>query len=267
MRDDYVSLSVEGAIARIRIERPEKANALTNAMLAALQEYLDRLRHDPRVRVLVFTGSGDRFFSSGFEITEIADPEEVASTSPRVHLAPNRVDEAVIAVAEFPKPTIAALNGSALGAGCELATACDLRIGAEGVELGMPPARIGVLYSIAGIERFIRLAGPAVAKEIFFSARRIPAARALTLGLLNAVVPRPELYAHVRDLALDIAANAPRAIAATKAIINEFTFSGTRWARLDNARDLWRRSSELATGLRAITTGQRASFPDPQETE
>jgi enoyl-CoA hydratase/carnithine racemase len=128
--------------------------------------------------------------------------------------------------------------------------------------MAMPPARVGVLYSAAGIERFIRLAGPAVAKEMFFSARRISAARALSIGLLNSVVPRAELVPAVEALAKEITANAPRVIAATKAVVNELSFSAARLTILENRRDAWRRSDELTEGLRAIRDGKKPSFSD-----
>ena len=257
-----ISVRVAERVAWLTIDRPAKANALSNRMLAAIHDALDELRRDSAVRVVVFTGGGERFFSSGFDIGEIA-PAPAADE--RVEPAANLVDETMIEVAEFPKPTIACLNGSAFGTGCELATACDIRVAAEGIEMAMPPARVGVLYSAAGIERFIRLAGPAVAKEMFFSARRISAARALSIGLLSSVVPRVELVPTVEALAKEIAANAPRVIAATKAVVNELSFSAARLTILENRRDAWRRSDELTEGLRAIRDGKKPSFPDSRD--
>ena len=254
-----IVLRVAERVAWLTIDRPSKANALSNRMLAAIHDALDVLGRDPAVRVLVFTGSGERFFSSGFDIGEIAP---VPAGDEPVEPAVNLVDETMIEVAQFPKPTIACLNGSAFGTGCELATACDVRIAAEGIEMAMPPARVGVLYSASGIERFVQLAGPAVAKEMFFSARRIPAPRALAIGLLNHVVPRADLAATVEALAREIAANAPRVIAATKAIVNELAFSAARLTLLESRRDAWRRSGELGEGLRAIRDGKKPSFPD-----
>lgn len=256
---DEITVRVAERVAWVTIDRPSKANALSNRMLAQVHDALGELRRDPAVRVLVFTGSGERFFSSGFDIGEIAP---APAGDERVEPVANLVDETMIEVAEFPKPTIACLNGSAFGAGCELATACDVRIAVEGIEMAMPPARVGVLYSAAGIERFIRLAGPAVAKEMFFSARRIPAARALAIGLLNHVVQRAELVPAVEALAKEIAANAPRVIAATKAIVNELAFSAARLTLLESRRDAWRRSGELTDGLRAIRDGKKPSFSD-----
>lgn len=247
----------------VTLDRPDKANALTNAMLAALKDLLEELRRDPAVRVVVFTGAGDRFFCSGFDVGEIANvPSADLESAEPVEPAPNLVDEVMMEVAAFSKPTLACINGGAFGTGCELAMACDLRVASESAELAMPPARVGVLYSAAGMERFVRLAGLAVAKEMFFSARRIPAARACAVGLVNHVVPPAELRATVDALARDVAANAPRVIAATKRWMNELSYEAPRWTRLEAERDAWRRSGELAEGLRAIRAGRKPAFSD-----
>lgn len=256
-----ITVRADGPVAWVTIDRPEKRNALSNGMLARIGEALDQLAADRSNRVVVFTGSGDKFFSSGFDIGEIASLPEGGG---RAELAPNLVEETMIRVAEFPKPTIACLNGSAFGTGCELATACDLRIAVAGIEMAMPPARVGVLYSAAGIERFIRLAGPAVAKEMFFTARRLASDRLLAIGLLNQVVAREELAGAVAALANEVASSAPNVVRATKAIVNELTFSAARWTMLESRRDAWRRSDELTEGLRAIGAGKKPSFSDPE---
>jgi len=205
-----------GAVALVVLNNPAKRNALNPDLLIDLIEALGRLRTED-VRALVFRGAGEKSFCSGYDISAIPTripPENFAQQSHR-----NLVQEAIGLVETFPIPTVAMLNGHAWGAGCELATACDLRVAVPEATFGMPPAKLGVIYSPRGLKRFLNLVGVANTKEMFFTARGMSAARALGMGLVNHLVPREELESFVTALASDIAAGAPLALRGMKRVI------------------------------------------------
>ena len=201
-----------GRIRTLTLDNLPKRNALDFASLAALEEACAEAARDG-VRCLVFRGAGERAFSSGFDIAAIpTGPQE----GDRPDLA---VERAMAALEAVPCPTIAFLNGSAFGAGAELAATCDLRVARPGVQIGMPPARLGVVYGPAGLRRFVHLVGPSRAREMFFTGRPVEADEALAIGLVDRVVPADEAEAAALALAGEIAANAPLAVQGMKRII------------------------------------------------
>jgi enoyl-CoA hydratase/carnithine racemase len=212
-----------GPLAIVTISNPAKRNALDPDLLVDLIDALGGLSGSrggadgPAPRVVLFRGAGEKSFCSGFDISAIPTripPAEFAARSPR-----NLVQEMIGLVEAFPVPTIAMINGHAWGAGCELTTACDLRVAVEDATFGMPPAKLGIIYSPVGLTRFIRLIGVANTKEMFLTARAIDAQRALSMGLVNHVVPRAQLEPFVLSLASDIAGNAPLAVRGMKRVI------------------------------------------------
>jgi enoyl-CoA hydratase/carnithine racemase len=203
-------------VATLTINNPAKRNALYPELLFDFVRILQELEKQ-EVRALVIRGAGDKSFCSGFDIASIPTripPSMFNGKSPR-----DPVQEAIRALEIFPFPTIAMINGHAYGAGCELITACDLRVSVKGATFGMTPARLGIVYSPHGLRRFLDLIGVAHTKELFFTARSVDAARALEIGLVNHVVAREELAAFVGKLADDIASNAPLAVQGTKRVI------------------------------------------------
>jgi enoyl-CoA hydratase/carnithine racemase len=165
------------------------------------------------VRCLVFRGAGDKAFCSGFDIAAIpTGPQE----GDRPDLAVERAMEAVEAV---PCPTVAFLNGAAFGAGAELAATCDLRVARPGVQIGMPPAKLGVVYAPAGLRRFLHLVGPARARELFFTGRPVDADEALAMGLVDRLVPADRAEGAALALAAEIAGNAPLAVQGMKRVL------------------------------------------------
>jgi enoyl-CoA hydratase/carnithine racemase len=201
-----------GLIRILTLDNLSKRNALDFASLAGLEAACAAAARDG-VRCLVFRGAGDRAFSSGFDIAAIpTGPQE----GDRPDLA---VERAMAAVEGVPCPTIAFLNGSAFGAGAELAATCDLRVARPGVQLGMPPARLGVVYAPAGLRRFVHLVGPSRAREMFFTGRPVEADEALAIGLVDRVVPADEAEGAALALAGEIAANAPLAVQGMKRIL------------------------------------------------
>jgi enoyl-CoA hydratase len=172
------------------------------------------------VRVVLLRGAGERAFSTGYHVPSLlAELDRGPSVS---DFEAHPLERALRALEAMPVPTMALVLGNAYGAGCELALACDLRLAADDARLCMPPGKLGVLYSATGMRRLLELVGPAVAKELLFTAEPVDAARALSLGLVNRSVPRAEAVAAAAALAATIAGNAPLSLRHTKTIFRRF---------------------------------------------
>lgn len=212
---DFVKLERgDDGIVLLTIDRQEKLNALNPQVTEEIgQALLDVEQDEPRV--IIVTGAGDRAFVAGADISEMSsmEPLEAKRFTEIGHAAMALLDKS-------PIPTIAAVNGFALGGGCELALACDIRIAAENALFGFPEVGLGILPGMGGTQRLPRLVGPAIAKELIFSARRIDAAEAKEIGLVNRVVPEGEALNAARELAAEIAANGPVAIRHAKTAAN-----------------------------------------------
>jgi enoyl-CoA hydratase/carnithine racemase len=201
-------------VLRLTISNPAKRNALDHAILDAIVAVLGNLGD---ARTVLLTGAGG-MFSSGYDIGDIAD-EDFAEEAERLVAHP--FSEALDALDTCPIPTVAALPGHTIGGGLEIALACDLRIAADGIALGMPPAKLGLVYSHTGVRRFLHAIGAPRTRELFLTGRNVDAATALAWGLVNAVVGAAELEGAALDLADDLAANAPLSVRGTKRIIHE----------------------------------------------
>jgi len=214
------SLSVErdpsAEIATITLRNETKRNALEPGMLDALCDALARLP-DEGVRAVVLTGAGDRAFSAGYDIGAL----ERAAADPPADDAHNPLAPALAAIARGPLPVVAALNGLAIGGGCELAATCDLRVAHPGVTLAMPPVRLGIAYAPEGLARFVALIGMARTRELFLTAHPVPAERALAWGLVDRVVPPGDVLSTARTLATEIARGAPLAVRGTRRLLEE----------------------------------------------
>jgi enoyl-CoA hydratase/carnithine racemase len=200
------------AVARLTLSNPEKRNALDHDVLDALAGVLPRLDRGIEIRCLIVTGEGE-VFSAGYDIGDI--PEESFERDAEALVA-HPFHAAMEAVSAHPYPILAAINGHCLGGGLELAVRCDLRLAAEGAKLGMPPARLGLVYGHTGLRRFIDTIGVARTKELFLTGRNLEARRAAEIGLVNEVVPRTEIESGAVELAARIAANAPLAARGNK---------------------------------------------------
>jgi enoyl-CoA hydratase/carnithine racemase len=201
-------------VLRLTISNPAKRNALDHAILDAITAVLGDLGES---RALVLTGA-DGMFSSGYDIGDIPD-DVFAEEAERLVAHP--FAEALEALDDCPIPTVAALPGHTIGGGLEVALACDLRIAAEGIVLGMPPAKLGLVYSHTGLRRFLQTIGAPRTKELFLTGRNVDARTALSWGMVNAVVGIAELEATTLDLAADLAANAPLSVRGNKRVIRE----------------------------------------------
>lgn len=193
------------AVARIRISNPERRNALDHEILDALAETLRRLGHGIETRCVLITGAPPAF-SAGYDLASI--PGESFERDAE-SLVAHPFHDAIEALAAHPWPTVAAINGHCLGGGLELAITCDLRICAAGAKLGMPPAKLGLVYGHTGLRKFLDTVGLARTKELFLTGRNFKAERAERIGLVNEVVDDEAFEAASIALAEGVAANAP----------------------------------------------------------
>jgi enoyl-CoA hydratase/carnithine racemase len=198
-------------VARLTISNPERRGALDHELLDALAEYTRTLD----ARCLVIRGSG-RVFSAGYDIGGFEEGEFEESAE---RLVAHPFQDAIEALDAYRYPVLGQINGHAIGGGLELALACDLRVAARGVKLGMPPAKLGLIYSHTGLRRFIDVCGVANTAELFFVGRNVDAERAERMGLVNEVVDPARLDDHALDLAAEIASNAPLSLAGNKRVI------------------------------------------------
>ncbi len=211
----FVKSQQEGSVLTLTLDRPEALNALNQQVLDDLSAAFDGVDL-ATVRCIILTGSGEKAFAAGADIAAMADmsPEAAAAFSRHGNEVFRRIET-------FPCPTIAAVNGYALGGGCELSMACDIRLCSENALFGQPEVTLGITPGFGGTQRLMRLVGMGRAKELIFSARTVKAPEALTMGLVNAVYPAEELLPAARKLAARIARNAPIAVRACKAAMNE----------------------------------------------
>lgn len=211
----YETLLVEkeGAVAVVTINRPDKLNALNIKTREEGAQVLDELSRDDSVRVLVFTGAGEKAFVAGADIAEFEG--RTALTQREVMLQRSLFN----AVDSFPKPVIAMINGFCLGGGCELALACDIRIASEKARLGQPEINLGIIPGGGGTQRMTRLIGEGKAMELILTGDMIDAQTALNLGLVNAVYPTEELRPQTMALANKIADKSPVALRMAKEAI------------------------------------------------
>ena len=211
---DYVRVEREDDIAVLTIDRQEKLNALDQQVTEEIGQALLELEAEGP-RAIIVTGAGERAFVAG------ADISAMSSMSPLEAKRFSEIGHAAMALLDrSPVPTIAAVNGYALGGGCEVAIACDVRIAAENATFGFPEVSLGILPGMGGTQRLPHLVGPGFAKELIFTGRRIGAEEAREIGLVNRVVPRGEALGAARELAAEIAANGPLAVRHAKAATN-----------------------------------------------
>jgi enoyl-CoA hydratase len=205
----YESLlcEVRDAVGNVRINRPEKLNALNRKVMEELLTCFQSLKEDQEVRVVILTGSGEKAFAAGADIGELAP--QSALEGKETSLFGQQVFNLI---ENLGKPVIAAINGFALGGGCELAMACTLRIAAETARMGQPEVKLGLIPGYAGSQRLPRLVGKCRALELILTGETITALEAHRLGLVNQVVPATEVLATAEKLAQKIIANAPLAI-------------------------------------------------------
>jgi enoyl-CoA hydratase/carnithine racemase len=240
------------AVARLTLSKPERRNALDHEVLDALADVLPELDRGIEVRCVILTGAGGTF-SAGYDIGDI--PEESFEHDAESIVA-HPFHAGMAAVSAHPYPVVAAIAGPCLGGGLELAVRCDLRIAAEGATLGMPPAKLGLIYGHTGLRRFIEAIGVARTKELFLTGRVLPAQRAERIGLVHEVVADGEIESAAIELASEIAANAPLASRGNKRAIETLASFPRLTAEQERELVELRRSSfgseDLREGIRAF---------------
>jgi enoyl-CoA hydratase/carnithine racemase len=250
-------LTIDGARATIRLNRPKHLNRLQPADLDMLLELFDRIEADPAVRVLVLTGTG-RTFSAGFDLGAIAEratsePTGAGSSGSAFEVVANRLEDLAL-------PTICRLNGGVYGGSTDLALACDFRIGIDTCEMFMPAARLGLHYYKSGIKRYVTRLGVDNAKRLFLTAQKLEATEMLRIGYLTATAPEEALDEEVDKLANILAGNAPLAMRGMKRAINEFARGELDEDAADQrARDSMR-GAEIKEGIAAFAEKRPPRF-------
>lgn len=213
---ETILVNTEGHVASITINRPKALNALSTQVLTELNTALDEVNANKDIYALIITGAGDKSFVAGADIAEMKEKtvEEAAAYG-------KFGNEVFRKIETFRCPVIAAINGFALGGGCELAMSCDIRLAAETAVFGQPEVGLGITPGFGGTQRLARLVGAGIAKEMIYGARNIKADRAYAIGLVNALYPVEELMAAANKMANGIAKNAPIAVANAKKAIND----------------------------------------------
>ncbi len=212
----HILFTKKGQIAIALIDRPKALNALNSEVLEDLNTLVDTVLADEEIRVLVLSGSGEKAFVAGADIGEMSE-----LTKAEGEAFGKKGNDVFRRIETLPIPVIAAINGYALGGGCELSMACDIRICADTAVFGQPETGLGITPGFGGTQRLSRLVGPGMAKQLIYSAKNIKADEALRIGLVNAVYPQDELMPAAEKLAETIARNAPIAVRACKRAINE----------------------------------------------
>jgi len=246
----------ENGIGILTISAPQSLNALNSALIAELDDFLTQLDTD-KVRVLVITGDGDRSFVAGADISEMAHLNEAEGLAFGQHGA-----EAFRKLEDLPIPTIAAINGFALGGGCEIAMACDIRYAATNAKFGQPEVGLGIIPGFSGTYRLPKLIGQGMAKELIFSGKAIRADEALRIGLVNAVHEADQLMPAVLSLAEQILKNAPIAVRHAKECINRnYDMDRSEGLALEN--ELFARcfaTEDQKNGMAAFLNKEKAVF-------
>ena len=212
---DYIKYETDSAVGIITIDRPKALNALNSAVLTELEAAVDGIDLNA-IRCVIITGSGEKSFVAG------ADIGEMSTLSAEEGVAFGKKGNDIFRKIEtLPIPVIAAVNGFALGGGCELSMCCDIRIASENAVFGQPEVGLGITPGFGGTQRLARIVGPGMAKQMIYTAKNIKAPEALRIGLVNAVYPSEELMDQAKKMAAQIAKNAPIAVRACKKAIND----------------------------------------------
>ena len=212
---EFITYEVEGQIGIITINRPKALNALNSAVLDELDKTLDAVDQEA-IRCLILTGAGEKSFVAGADIGEMS-----TLTKAEGEAFGQQGNDVFRKLETFPIPVIAAVNGFALGGGCEISMSCDIRICSENAVFGQPEVGLGITPGFGGTQRLARIVGTGKAKEMIYGARNIKAEEAYRIGLVNNVYPAEELMPAAKKLASTIARNAPIAVRNCKRAINE----------------------------------------------
>jgi len=251
-------LERDGAIAFIVADNSARMNALTAAMWKALPELVAAAEQDDEIRVIVLRGAGTRAFSAGADISEF----DSARSGDKAKDYDALNDAAFQALSQCSKPTIAMIHGFCLGGGLGLALCTDIRLADDKAEFAIPAAKLGIGYNARWVRPLLAAVSASRAKEMLFTGRRFKVAEASAMGLVNEIVPAPELEARTRALARDIAANAPLTVRAAKSVIDELVRQpeSADMAALDAAVAICFDSDDYVEGRRAFLEKRKPQF-------
>ena len=262
MKHRLIRAQTQNYICTLTLNRPDKKNSLSLEMVEQLGSTLKTLAEEENVRVVILRGAGDKAFCSGFDIGSL--PTQSKADADQRLKSLDQVEALLQRLVNFPCPVIAMLNGFAFGLGCELAMCCDIRIGAEDIRMGMPPAKLGLVYPWAGLQRFIQVIGLRNTKEIFFTGRTYTGRRIKELGLVDHLLPAGELAEFTRGMAEEIAGNAPLALKGIKKVINLLMHSsGLDATRAKEARSIFQTallSADMQEGQTAFLEKRKPRF-------
>ncbi len=236
-----ITTSKDEGVCIVKINRPTKLNAMNIDVAREIISTFEQLDKDDSVKVIVLTGEGDKAFSAGADIEYMS---KISADESEVYAKLGQ--EVTATVENVTKPTIAAINGFALGGGCEVAMSCDIRIASENARMGQPEVTIGIPPGWGGTQRLMRIVGIAKAKELVYTGKMIKASEAKEIGLVNNVVPLESLMDEVMNMAKTIASNATLAVHMSKTAINKG------------------RNADLDTGLGVELLAWRNCFSDPE---
>ena len=247
----------DGPIGRLVLDNPARRNAIGGEMWRAIPKAIAELDADPAIRCIVLRGEGTAAFAAGADISEF---EQRRSSEADVKAYEALVDAAHHSIENSPKPVIALIHGFCVGGGMAVALSCDLRYADASSRFAIPAARLGLGYGVSGTNRLVATVGHAAAREIMFSARRFSADEARAMGLVNRVLPDAELDDFVRKIALELAANAPLTIAASKSVINALVAAEGDYAEAKKMVARCMNSEDYVEGRRAFMEKRSPAF-------
>lgn len=219
-----ITTNLENGIFTITINRPEKMNALNKDVIAELGKAIDEVYHNPEIKTALLTGAGEKAFVAGADISEFTSLDEAGGSA----LAQKGQEQVFSKIENCPKPVVAAVNGFALGGGCELAMSCHFRTASESAKFGQPEVNLGLIPGYGGTQRLTQLIGKGKAMELMMTADMIGADEAKSLGLVNHVFPAAELLDGTKKILQKIMTKAPLAVAAVIACVNEAAYGNEK---------------------------------------
>ena len=247
----------DGPVGRLVLDNPERRNAIGADMWLAIPKAIGEFNADAAIRVIVIRGEGTQAFAAGADISEF---EKNRSSEGEVKDYEAATSAAHHAIESSPKPVIALIHGFCVGGGLAVALSCDLRYADASSRFAIPAARLGLGYGVHGTGRLVATVGHANAREIMFSARRYDATEALAMGLVNRVLPDADLDDYVRKVALELAANAPLTMAASKAVINALAEPVGDFSPAEAAVARCMKSEDYVEGRRAFMEKRTPAF-------
>jgi enoyl-CoA hydratase/carnithine racemase len=262
VRDQLLLCEITDRVATLILNRPAKKNSLSPELIDRLQTRLEQWAGRDDIRTVIIRGAGNEAFCSGYDIGSlpVADAANPPSDMERTH----PIESLFEAVHQFPYPVIAMLNGHAFGAGYELAVCCDIRIAADNIKIGMPPAKLGLVYPWTGLKRFVSVLGLAGTRQLFFSGGAFAGDQLEKMRLADIILAPEALEAFTCRMASDIAANAPLALKGTKRVLNLLQHAeGMRPGAIAEAEQLTRdsfASRDLKEGQRAFLEKRKPVF-------